>query len=135
MTDTGEDGKVTYAVGYKKPPANSQFKKGHSGNPRGKLRGRKNLKTELVEELGTRVTIPLSGKQQTLSMQSIMIKRWVSDAAKGDARARDQLIRLIGEIEQTQPQTANDPIGEAKDNELLERLKAELVASIKKGKK
>jgi len=135
MTDTGDDNKFPYSVGYKKPPSKSQFKKGHSGNPRGKLRGQKSLKTELVEELGARVTIPLSGKQQTLSKQSIMIKRWVSDAVNGNARARDQVIRLVGEFELAQPKNPNDPIGAAKDTELLERFKEEVIANIKKATK
>jgi hypothetical protein len=135
MTGTGNDKKLPYAVGYKKPPAKTQFKKGHSGNARGKLPGRKNLKTEIVEELSTRITVTENGKQFKLSKQSIIIKRMVSDAAKGDARARDQLIRLLGEIEQAQPPTENDPIGAAKDTELLERFKEELIANIKKATK
>jgi len=30
---------VSYDVGYKKPPATTQFKKGQSGNPRGAAQG------------------------------------------------------------------------------------------------
>lgn len=132
MTDTGNDSKPPYTVGYKKPPTKTQFKKGHSGNERGKLPGRKNLKTEIVEELSTRITVTENGKQLKLSKQSIIVKRMVSDAAKGDAKARDQLIKLIGEVERAQPLLPNaDPIGLAKDAEILARFKATLIQEIK----
>ena len=32
-----------YVVGYKKPPQHTRFQKGQSGNPRGKVKGRKEL--------------------------------------------------------------------------------------------
>lgn len=131
MTDTGNDSKLPYTVGYKKPPTKTQFKKGHSGNERGKIVGRKNLKTEIVEELSTRITVTENGKQLKLSKQSIIVKRMVSDAAKGDAKARDQLIKLIGEVERAQPLQPNaDPIGLAKDAEILARFKATLIQEI-----
>lgn len=131
MSGTGDDKKLPYAVGYKKPPAQTQFKKGHSGNERGKLPGRKNLKIEIVEELSTRVTVTENGKHFKLSKQSIIVKRMVSDAAKGDAKARDQLIKLIGEVERAQPLQSNaDPTGLAKDAEILARFKATLIKEI-----
>lgn len=133
MTDTGNDNKLPYSVGYKKPPSKSQFKKGHSGNPRGKLRGRKNLKTELIEELSTRIIVTENGKQFKLSKQSIIVKRMISDAAKGDAKARDQLIKLIGEVERAQPLESNtDPIGLATDAEILARFKATLIQEVRR---
>lgn len=36
--------KETYDVGYKKPPLDTKFKKGKSGNPSGRKKGRKNKK-------------------------------------------------------------------------------------------
>jgi hypothetical protein len=39
-----------YAVGYKKPPKHSQFKKGQTGNPNGR-RGRGTQNTTLSDEM------------------------------------------------------------------------------------
>ena len=43
------DGTANYPVGYGKPPLQSRFKAGTSGNARGRPKGSKNLKT-LVKE-------------------------------------------------------------------------------------
>ena len=40
-------------VGYRKPPKATQFKQGQSGNPHGRPKGTKNLKTDLIEELSS----------------------------------------------------------------------------------
>lgn len=42
-------------VGYKKPPVAKQFQPGQSGNPAGRPKGSKNLKSELAEELQERI--------------------------------------------------------------------------------
>ena len=39
MTETTSNSKREYEVGYKKPPKEGQFKKGQSGNPRGRPKG------------------------------------------------------------------------------------------------
>ena len=76
MTDTGNDNKLPYTVGYKKPPAKTQFKKGHSGNERGKVAGRKNLKTEIMEELSIRIIVTENGKQFKLRVSGLVSDRW-----------------------------------------------------------
>jgi hypothetical protein len=45
------DKKRDYQVGYGKPPKDTRFKKGQSGNPRGRAPGAKNLKTLLIDTL------------------------------------------------------------------------------------
>jgi hypothetical protein len=46
-----------YPVGYGKPPQHSQFKKGVSGNSKGRPKGRLNLGTVLQTELDRPITI------------------------------------------------------------------------------
>ena len=41
---------VKYDVGYGKPPVTTRFKKGKSGNPRGRRKGAKNKLPTLNEE-------------------------------------------------------------------------------------
>jgi hypothetical protein len=117
-----------YSVGYGKPPKHSRFKPGQSGNPHGKVKGRKNLKTELLEELGERVIVTENGRQKKLSKQTVILKRMVSDAAQGDAKARDQLLKLIGQIEAIPKDgDTEDGLGAAKDAEILTRFREQLL--------
>jgi hypothetical protein len=49
--------KGDYDVGYGKPPPHTQFQKGVSGNPRGRPKGSKNLKTLARKVMNTKVTL------------------------------------------------------------------------------
>ena len=46
-----------YDTGYGKPPKHTQFKPGHSGNPRGRPRGQQNFKTVIEQALNEKITI------------------------------------------------------------------------------
>lgn len=79
------------------PPEHSRFKKGQSGNPSGRPPGSRNLKTLLEAELEQLVTITDNGRRRRLTKREIIVKALVNDAAKGDHRARAQLLPLISQ--------------------------------------
>jgi hypothetical protein len=58
---------VTYKVGFGKPPKAGQFKKGKSGNPRGRPRGSCNLATDLNAELSEQITVREDGRSKRVS--------------------------------------------------------------------
>src|SRR6516165_9963053 len=76
-----------YEVGYRKPPRHSRFKKGQSGNPRGRPSGSKNLSTLLSEALNEPVVVTENGKRRKISKRQAIITQLVNQSAKGDWRA------------------------------------------------
>jgi hypothetical protein len=84
-----------YAVGYGRPPKDTRFKPGSSGNPRGRPKGARGLKTDLKAELSKKVTVNDGGKKRTMTKQQVFINQLTTQAAKGDLRAISKIIDLI----------------------------------------
>jgi hypothetical protein len=91
-------------VGYGKPPKRTQFKPGRSGNPKGRPKGTRNLKTDLIEELSERVAITENGKPLRVSKQRLMVKALTARAVKGDTKAASILISLLAQTMGLDPQ-------------------------------
>jgi len=87
-----------YEIGYKKPPKRGQFKKGQSGNPKGRPKGSRNLKTDLQEELREKVLVTEGGRKKAVSKQRAMVKTVVSKALGGDGRAIKILSDLVMQL-------------------------------------
>lgn len=86
------------AVGFGKPPKEHQFRKGQSGNPKGRPKGAKGLKSILEKELNERVVINENGRKRTLSKLELTIKQLATKAAKGDSRATEKLLNYVMQL-------------------------------------
>jgi hypothetical protein len=82
-------------VGYGKPPKHTRFKKGVSGNPAGRPRGKRNFATMLNSALSERVGIAESGVRKTITKIEAVFKQLVNKAASGDLHAIRQLTHLV----------------------------------------
>jgi hypothetical protein len=91
----------------------------------------RNLKTELLEELGERVIVTENGRHRALPKQTVMVKRMVADAVQGDAKAREQLLKLIGQIDAVEGSRQSSSPASAEDAEIMARFKARLIEEIK----
>ena len=78
-------------VGYRSPPEATRFKKGVSGNPRGRPKGSLNVATVLTKTLRERVTITENGRRKTVTKLEAALKQLVNKAAAGDLRALHHL--------------------------------------------
>jgi Family of unknown function (DUF5681) len=67
-------------VGYRRPPKSTQFKKGKSGNPRGRPKGRKNIGKVLLDVTGQRIAVTENGKTRSMPMVEVMLRRLANDA-------------------------------------------------------
>ena len=91
-------GKKQYPVGYGKPPKQSQFKKGISGNKKGRPKGTKNLATLFHQEMSQRLTISENGQRRTITKGEAAIKQLINKAATGDAKSIQAMINISKEI-------------------------------------
>ena len=75
-----------YEVGYKKPPKETQFKKGQSGNPSGRKKKPipKSLHEAIVLELADVVTIRENGKTVKILKYELLAKAIINDAIKSE---------------------------------------------------
>jgi Family of unknown function (DUF5681) len=87
----------TYAANYRKPPLDTGFKKGQSGNPRG--RPVKNLAALLAAALNEKITVTENGKRRKVTKREAVIAQLVNKSASAELRATKMLIEMLREIE------------------------------------
>lgn len=110
-----------YNVGYGKPPKSGQFTKGKTGNPKGRPKGSKNLKTVLAAELKASITITENGITRNITKREAIVKSIVNRAIKGDAKATSTVFsfddKLLADLESV---VANAGELEAEDKMILD---------------
>jgi hypothetical protein len=93
-----------YDVGFGKPPAATRFKKGRSGNPKGRPKGKPNAATVILHALAAKVVINENGRRREVTKLEAAMMQLANKAAGGDLRAMNlatTLTRLAEErIEQ-----------------------------------
>jgi hypothetical protein len=94
---------ASYEVGYGRPPRHSRFKPGQSGNPKGRPKGSKSLKTLLEQALSSSVTITENGFPKKIALQELLFKAMVGKAVKGDIRATAVLVKLMEQFGLSKP--------------------------------
>ena len=89
-------------VGYGRPPEGTRFKKGSSGNPKGRPKGSLNVAALLIKTLRERVVINENGRRKTVSKFEAAFKQLANKAASGDLRALRMLIDSARDAEAKQ---------------------------------
>ena len=90
------------AVGFCRPPESTRFKKGASGNPKGRPKGSLNVATVFMKTLREKVVVNEHGQRKTVTKLEAALKQLVNKAAGGDLRAIGQLRDLAREAEEKQ---------------------------------
>ena len=91
IADGRNQPKGDYEVGKNRPPKHTQWKKGQSGNPKGRRRLSSNLAECSKEVLREVVPILIRGKLVRMTVAKAIAYKAGIDAAGGDARARNFL--------------------------------------------
>ena len=87
-----------YEIGYGKPPVNTRFKSGQSGNPKGRPRGSKGFATLMRKALSETVLVREDGQLRHMSRREAIIKCWLTRALKGEARAIERLVPFMQQL-------------------------------------
>ena len=90
---------VNYEVGYARPPVQSRFKKGRTGNPKGRPRGSKKLLTMLHEGIEQKVSIQENGRRRKITKREAMLTQAINKATSGDLKSLQYLLPLILEAD------------------------------------
>ena len=86
-------------VGRGNPPKHTQFRKGTSGNPRGRPKGSKNFATYLMEAARDQVSATVGGRTRTISKLQATTMQLATKAAGGDQAAMGRFLDWVDEIE------------------------------------
>ena len=113
-----------YEVGYKKPPSRSRFRKGRSGNPKGRPKATKNLKTDLMEELRERISLREGETRKRVSKQRALVKSLTAKAIKGDTRAASAILGMIYRLLEDETSAQDDAPLTGEERAVLESLEA-----------
>ncbi len=81
-------------VGYGCPPKHTQFKKGKSGNPKGRP-PTKALHTIVHEVMNEKVTIIKGGEKVEMTKKEAIIQQLLNESMKGKSAATKNLIYLL----------------------------------------
>jgi Family of unknown function (DUF5681) len=76
-----------------------KFRKGQSGNPKGRPKGSKSLTTLIMEAARDQVSVEIDGKPRKFSTLQGAVAQLVSKAARGDQKAIVELLDRIDAIE------------------------------------
>jgi len=102
MTDGSVNGKPSpssdaqdYKVGRGKPPLQTQFEKGKSGNPSGRKKSKPTVADLVNKVLAEKMTVTENGKSKRLSRLEVMLRKLANDAMKGDQKAVRLLLDLL----------------------------------------
>ena len=123
MTIRNDDDKV----GYGNPPNHSRFRKGQSGNARGRPKNSRNFATDLQEVLDGKMTIAENGRPKRVSAQFAALLRLREKALKGDARALDRLLGLAQQSSEDMAARAAERELTSGEDEILQRYSRQIL--------
>lgn len=90
------------------PRSDTRFKPGTSGNPKGRPKGSRNLRTDLNDMMTETVAIREDGKSRRITRQQAIVLSLIEKAIRGDVRAASHLSSLLMKLNPAAP--VNEPV-------------------------
>jgi hypothetical protein len=82
-------------VGYGRPPKSTRFKKGKSGNPKGRPRGARGMSAVLHNVMRQKIPVTENGRTRRVPALEVMLRRLANDAMRNDPRALKLVFSLV----------------------------------------
>ena len=89
-----------YDVGYRKPPRQHQFKKGQSGNKRGRRKGTQNMLGVFKKIADEKVKVRIAGESRVMTLAQYVILANYYAARSKNQNAIDNILKFGEEIGQ-----------------------------------
>jgi hypothetical protein len=94
-----ESKQSTVGTGYGRPPEHARFKPGKSGNPKGRPKQSKNLKSIIQQALTSTVTVRENGRLRSVSKIEGVVLSQLERALKGNEKAALAVLRMAGHVD------------------------------------
>lgn len=107
-------------IGYGSPPEHTRFKKGQSGNSKGRPKRRASFADDLTSELSEVIQVTEGGRLRRISKQRALIKAMTAGALKGDSRAASLLMRWCAQVIDANSDSNAAPALSASDRKIVE---------------
>ena len=95
MADPTRSKPADYKVGCGRPPKETRFAPGRSGNPKGRPKGGRPVGAVLQDIIRQKVTVTEGGKTRRISVLEVMLRRLANDAMRGDQNAIKLFLSLV----------------------------------------
>lgn len=115
-------GAVDYEIGYRKPPKQSQWRKGQSGNSKGRPSKARTMQTIVSREANRAISIKENGRSSTMPAREVVVRNIVNNALKGDASAQKQMLILMNTFMPDETDATTPDALSPSDAALLEQL-------------
>jgi uncharacterized protein DUF5681 len=127
---TKHDSRNGYDIGYGKAPKHSRFRPGQSGNPAGRRKGLRNLKTDVKGTLAIPIKVKEGSRTRTRSTQEAALMVLRDKALRGDVRAIVRLLELADRFNSDAAQIGSQPLS-SDDQAILAAYVAQYFAATK----
>jgi hypothetical protein len=113
---------------HKRPPRKGRFQPGRSGNPKGRPKGSRNIRTHVIELLDAKIPVIEGGRSKNIPRAKAIAIQLVNLAAKGDPKGLAAILTLTRESDEATGQARASPLMQIEDEEvikdIIERIRA-----------
>lgn len=99
---------ANYAIGYGRPPKHTQFKKGQSGNPKGRKKASKGLMTIVREAMLQKVSVRTAQGEKRMTRAEATFAKMLEKSFAGDARALAIVLGMYRDAVPDEPPSSID---------------------------